>query len=258
MIHLFRPVIMETTWLAIMAMMDGMSLAIWMYVSIDSFRLKSANKFDFSIFYRFIPLQTSQDPSSPLANMPSTSLPLATTTSNLSAQRNDPRDEWSWNDWGSLEEQPVSETFNFNENHKQLQICKFLPHLSFLIQNEEDRDESEEKEKDLHQITSMNNSKFGMNETMIDDKQVKTIDQNNRPSDLPSLSSNHIITSPTNSNSNSTGVWNTDSWADGEFEPIDSNAGDCQCTSTFWCFYCLVYLFILFHIYCVCVRFNLY
>lgn len=52
--------------------------------------------------------QTSQDPSSPLANMPSTSLPLASTTSNLSAQRNDPRDEWSWNDWGSLEEQPVS------------------------------------------------------------------------------------------------------------------------------------------------------
>lgn len=98
--------------------------------------------------------------------------------------------------------------------------------ISFKIyQNEEERDESEEKEKELHQITSMNNSKFGINET-VDDKQVKMIDQNNRPSDLPSLSSNHIITSPTNSNTNSTAVWNTDSWADGEFEPIESNSGD--------------------------------
>lgn len=92
-----------------------------------------------------------------------------------------------------------------------------------IVQNEEERDESEEKES--HQITSMNNSKFGINETMVDDKQVKTIDQNNRPNDLPSLSSNHIITSPTNSNS--TAVWNTDSWADGEFEPIEPNSGEC-------------------------------
>lgn len=54
-------------------------------------------------------LQTSQDPSSPLGAMPSTSLP--SNTSNLTAQRNaDPRDEWSWNDWGSLEEQPVRKT----------------------------------------------------------------------------------------------------------------------------------------------------
>lgn len=61
-------------------------------------------------FYKLysIFVQTSQDPSSPLGAMPSSSLPLAT-TSNLSAQRNaDPRDEWSWNDWGSLEEQPVN------------------------------------------------------------------------------------------------------------------------------------------------------
>lgn len=55
---------------------------------------------------------------------------------------------------------------------------------------------------------------------ICEDKQMKAIDQNNRPSDLPSLSSsNHIITSPTNSNSNA--VWNTDTWADGEFEPIE-------------------------------------
>lgn len=64
---------------------------------------------------------------------------------------------------------------------------------------------------------TVNNLKFGINET--NDDKIKAIDQNNRPSDLPSLSSNHIITSPINSNSNA--VWNTDSWADGEFEPLE-------------------------------------
>lgn len=38
--------------------------------------------------------------------MPSSSLPLTANSSNLTA-RNE-RDEWSWNDWGSLEEQPVN------------------------------------------------------------------------------------------------------------------------------------------------------
>lgn len=38
----------------------------------------------------------------------STNLPLTSATSNLAARNADPRDEWSWNDWGSLEEQPVS------------------------------------------------------------------------------------------------------------------------------------------------------
>lgn len=58
---------------------------------------------------------------------------------------------------------------------------------------------------------------------MYEEKE-RTIDQNNRPCDLPSLSSNHIITSPINSNSNA--VWNTDSWADGEFEPLEeTNSG---------------------------------
>lgn len=88
-------------------------------------------------------------------------------------------------------------------------------------QNEEERDESEEKDRELQEETSQNHSKFDMNDTM-DDKQIKTIDQNNRSSHSPS--SNHIITSPTNTNSNA--VWNTDSWADGEFEPIEPNSGN--------------------------------
>lgn len=52
-------------------------------------------------------------------------------------------------------------------------------------------------------------------------------DQNNIPIDYQNLSSNHILTSPTNSNSNA--VWNTDSWADGEFEPLEEPASGTKC-----------------------------
>lgn len=38
-----------------------------------------------------------------------------------------------------------------------------------------------------------------------------------RPTDLPNLTTNHTNLSPVNSNS----AWNSDSWADGEFEPIE-------------------------------------
>lgn len=85
----------------------------------------------------------------------------------------------------------------------------------FYFKNEEERDENEDKH--TNSSTNITNSKFDMNEKSDDGSE--TIDQNNRPNDLPNLSSNHIITSPVNSNSNA--VWNTDSWADGDFEPIE-------------------------------------
>lgn len=51
-------------------------------------------------------MQTSQDPSSPLAAVASTSAPLATpTTSNVRPV--DIRDGWDNDEWGSLEEEPV-------------------------------------------------------------------------------------------------------------------------------------------------------
>lgn len=85
-------------------------------------------------------------------------------------------------------------------------------------QNEEERDENDEK--DISSTINVTNSKFDLNEKIEDG--IKTTDQNNRPNDLPSLSSNHIITSPVNSNSNA--VWNSDSWADGDFEPIEETS----------------------------------
>lgn len=101
-------------------------------------------------------------------------------------------------------------------------------HLRYqnILQNEEERDENEDREREPNRVTTtMSNSKFGVNEIIEHDK-MKANDQNNRPNDLPSLSSNHIITSPTNSNSNA--VWNTDTWADGEFEPLEEVSGEAQ------------------------------
>lgn len=65
--------------------------------------------------------------------------------------------------------------------------------------------------------SNITNLKFDSNE-IYEDK-INAIDQNNRPSELQNLS-NHIITSPTNTNSNA--VRNTDnSWTDREFDPLE-------------------------------------
>lgn len=91
------------------------------------------------------------------------------------------------------------------------------------FKNEEERDENEDKH--TNSSTTITNSKFDMKEKSDDGSE--TIDQNNRPNDLPNLSSNHIISSPVTSNSNA--VWNTDTWTDGEFEPIEeSTLGLCH------------------------------
>lgn len=56
-----------------------------------------------------------------------------------------------------------------------------------------------------------------MNE--IDESGKRRNEQNARPNDLPNLISNHTTAiSPVNSN-----AWNSDSWADGEFEPIEES-----------------------------------
>lgn len=87
----------------------------------------------------------------------------------------------------------------------------------FHFQNEEEQNDEKESKK----FANVNNSKFSSTEVIND--RTNAIDQNNQVVDLPCLSSNHIITSPNNSNA----VWNTDSWADGEFEPLEeTNSGN--------------------------------
>lgn len=82
----------------------------------------------------------------------------------------------------------------------------------FLIffQNEDEQDEND---------TAISNMKFDSNERNSENATLKS-ENNSRPNDLPNLISNHTtaMVSPVNSNSN---AWNSDSWADGEFEPLE-------------------------------------
>lgn len=81
-------------------------------------------------------------------------------------------------------------------------------------QNEDERDEND---------VIISNAKSNENETTGNRFSLQqNNDQKARPNDLPNLITNHTAaTSPMNLNSNSNAVWNSDTWADGEFEPLD-------------------------------------
>ncbi|XP_055381077.1 N-terminal kinase-like protein isoform X2 [Condylostylus longicornis] len=118
-------------------------------------------------------MDTSQDPSSPLAGTSNNGQMM--TTSAL----NDIRDGWDNEEWGSLEEEP-------NEEQEQ----------------EQDDRPINQDEQNIHY-----------------NQQNETI---NRPNDLPSLTNCNNISPVSDTHINNTNAnWNSDSWADGEFEPID-------------------------------------
>lgn len=141
--------------------------------------------------------------------MATSNLPLASSLTTSSANRqSDIRDGWDNDEWGSLEEEPVSSGTHSN---RRLPICQvlFVP-----FQNEDEREEND---------VTISNAKSNENETTsIRSTAQKNTEHTARPNDLPNLISNHTTaTSPMTLNSNSNAVWNSDSWADGEFEPLE-------------------------------------
>lgn len=139
-------------------------------------------------------MDTSQDPSSPLAGV------VANSSLNASSALADVRDGWDNEEWGSLEEDPI-----------------------------------EEQEQELEQQNQHYNDVEPNNQSQQQQKQQP---QQQRPNDLPSVSNaltncNNI--SPVHHDDDNDGDgdghehvnntnnanWNSDSWADGEFEPID-------------------------------------
>lgn len=164
--------------------------------------------------FHFTFAQTSQDPSSPLATVATSSIPLQSTTSIAASTANrqsDIRDGWDNDEWGSLEEEPVRllpKLFNLTSIN-----------LIFEFQNEEERDDNDE---------TVSNAKSNENETPVNRSNTqKNSEHSARPNDLPNLITNHTTaTSAMNLNSNSNAVWNSDSWAEGDFEPLDEpNSG---------------------------------
>jgi hypothetical protein len=143
----------------------------------------------------FLPQQTSQDPSSPLAGPTSTlSANLDMNVAVAAKTVSDPnRDGWENDEWGSLEEEPANEELEEKANSD-------MNHLSASRSNS----------------NSQSNSSSGVCNNNIVSSQSPTRNNGGGGETLLNFSSN----ANTNWENNGTG------WNDDEFEPIDdTNAG---------------------------------
>ncbi|XP_073816904.1 N-terminal kinase-like protein yata isoform X2 [Musca autumnalis] len=166
------------------------------------------------------------DPSSPMAGSPNNG-PLSVNTALA-----DVRDGWDNEEWGSLEEDPGEEEAQEQEQQQmQLRQSPIRPHQQQLQQHQ-----LNELIEPLAKLNSHNTSpsKSTLGST--------SLSSSLRPRDLSAnlSSASNTTTSPTpflncnnisppqqksphhmNNSTNSNANWNSDSWADGEFEPID-------------------------------------
>ncbi|XP_061387339.1 N-terminal kinase-like protein isoform X2 [Musca vetustissima] len=166
------------------------------------------------------------DPSSPMAGSPNNG-PLSVNTALA-----DVRDGWDNEEWGSLEEDPGEEEAQEQEQQQmQLRQSPIRPHQQQLQQHQ-----LNELIEPLAKLNSHNTSpsKSTLGST--------SLSSSLRPKDLSAnlSSASNTTTSPTpflncnnisppqqksphhlNNSTNSNANWNSDSWADGEFEPID-------------------------------------
>ncbi|XP_013119364.1 N-terminal kinase-like protein [Stomoxys calcitrans] len=166
------------------------------------------------------------DPSSPMAGSPNNG-PLTAT-----AALTEVRDGWDNEEWGSLEEDPGEEEAQEQEQQQmQLRQSPIRPHQQQLQQHQ-----LNELIEPLAKLNSHNTSpsKSTLGST--------SLSSSLRPKDMSAnlSSASNTTTSPTpflncnnvsppqqksphhmNNSTNSNANWNSDSWADGEFEPID-------------------------------------
>uniref|UniRef100_A0A1A9W6J8 N-terminal kinase-like protein n=1 Tax=Glossina brevipalpis TaxID=37001 RepID=A0A1A9W6J8_9MUSC len=170
-------------------------------------------------------MDTSQDPSSPMANVAANNGQL-----NASSALAEVRDGWDNEEWGSLEEDPGEDEEEQAQQQQQTQLRQspIRPHQQQLQQ---------------HQLNELAEplAKLNSHNTSPSKQQAAAIASTNlRPKDLSSAKS--ISTTPTTPFMNCNNVspidkspehvnnlannanWNSDSWADGEFEPIDETS----------------------------------
>ncbi|XP_023292732.1 N-terminal kinase-like protein isoform X2 [Lucilia cuprina] len=176
------------------------------------------------------------DPSSPMAGSPNNG-PL-----NASATLAEVRDGWDNEEWGSLEEDPGEEEAQEQEQQQlqQLRQSPLRPHQQQLQQHQ-----LNELIEPLAKLNSHNTSpsKQPLTQLLSTSTTATTLSTNLRPNDLstnlsslsntintttpsPFLNCNNVsppqMKSPQHiNNSTNNANWNSDSWADGEFEPID-------------------------------------
>ncbi|KAH8313729.1 hypothetical protein KR067_010925 [Drosophila pandora] len=175
-------------------------------------------------------MDTSQDPSSPLAASSNNGAMMAANA------LNEVRDGWDNEEWGSLEEDPCEEEEQAEQEEQQQQLARqsissttsssqhhqrplLQPHQQHIQQND-----LNDLIEPLAKLNSHVTSPSKGQQAML------------RPKELPNLSSSN--TSPTSATANCNNIsppsshfnnsthnanWNSDSWADGEFEPLEES-----------------------------------
>ncbi|XP_075148764.1 N-terminal kinase-like protein yata isoform X2 [Haematobia irritans] len=166
------------------------------------------------------------DPSSPMAGSPNNG-PLSATAALVEV-----RDGWDNEEWGSLEEDPGEEEAQEQEQQQmQLRQSPIRPHQQQLQQHQ--------LNELIEPLAKLNSHNTSPSKSTLGSSSLSS---NLRPKDISAnlSSASNTTTSPTpflncnnisppqqksphhmNNSTNSNANWNSDSWADGEFEPID-------------------------------------
>ncbi|KAH8404591.1 hypothetical protein KR215_001168 [Drosophila sulfurigaster] len=178
-------------------------------------------------------MDTSQDPSSPLAATSNNGQLVAANA------LNEVRDGWDNEEWGSLEEDPCEEEEQAEQEQQQQQMARQSISSTTSSSQQQQRPllpHQHQQQLQQHELNDLIEPLAKLNShitTSPSRQQQATL----RPKELANLSSS-ATTSPTTpgaltncnnisppsahlNNSMHNANWNSDSWADGEFEPFD-------------------------------------
>ncbi|KAH8359450.1 hypothetical protein KR093_006810 [Drosophila rubida] len=182
-------------------------------------------------------MDTSQDPSSPLAASSNNGQLVTANT------LNEVRDGWDNEEWGSLEEDPCEEEEQAEQEQQQQQMARQSISSTTSSSQQQQRPllpHQHQQQLQQHELNDLIEplAKLNSHITTSPSRQQQQQQQSTlRPKELANLSSS-ATTSPTTpgaltncnnisppsshlNNSMHNANWNSDSWADGEFEPFD-------------------------------------
>nr|XP_036675379.1 N-terminal kinase-like protein [Drosophila suzukii] len=179
-------------------------------------------------------MDTSQDPSSPLAASSNNGALMAANA------LSEVRDGWDNEEWGSLEEDPCEEEEQAEQEQQQQQLARqsissttssSQQHQRPLLPHQQQQ-HPHQQQLQQHELNDLIEPLAKLNSHVTSPSKQSML----RPKELPNLSSSN--TSPTSATANCNNIsppsshlnnsthnanWNSDSWADGEFEPLDES-----------------------------------
>ncbi|XP_039490641.1 N-terminal kinase-like protein isoform X2 [Drosophila santomea] len=172
------------------------------------------------------------DPSSPLAASSNNGALMAANA------LSEVRDGWDNEEWGSLEEDPCEEEEQAEQEQQQQQLARqsisstssSQPNQRPLLPHQQQHPHQQQLQQ--HELNDLIEPLAKLNSHVTSPSKQSML----RPKELPNLSSSN--TSPTSATANCNNIsppsshlnnsthnanWNSDSWADGEFEPLDES-----------------------------------